>query len=78
MYDTLDAFASIKPPTASQNQVYSVSMDHSHRRNATRNMRPYVFLMLIDDLQTMLDTFKFVDDVTLCEVVADPSTCNVM
>ena len=34
---------------------------------------PYVFLMLIDDLQTMLDTFKFVDDVTLCEVVADPS-----
>jgi hypothetical protein len=29
--------------------------------------------MLIDDLQTMLDTFKFVDDVTLCEVVADPS-----
>jgi hypothetical protein len=34
---------------------------------------PYVFLMLIDDLQPMLDTFKFVDDVTLCEVVADPS-----
>ena len=26
---------------------------------------PYVFLMLIDDLQTMLNTFKFVDDVTL-------------
>ena len=34
---------------------------------------PYVFLVLIDDLQTILDTFKFVDDVTLCEVVADPS-----
>lgn len=34
---------------------------------------PYVFLILIDDLQTMLDTFKFVDDVTLCEVIADPS-----
>jgi hypothetical protein len=38
---------------------------------------PYVFLMLIDDLQTTLDTFKFVDDVTLCEVVADPSTSQM-
>jgi len=29
--------------------------------------------MLIDDLHTMLDTFKLMDDVTLCEVVTDPS-----
>jgi hypothetical protein len=34
---------------------------------------PYVFLILIDNLQTILDTFTFVDDVPLCEVVADPS-----
>ena len=34
---------------------------------------PYVFLMLIDDLQTTLETFKFVDDVTLCEVITDSS-----
>ena len=34
---------------------------------------PYVFLMLIDDFQTMLDTFKFVDDIRLCEVITDPS-----
>ena len=32
--------------------------------------------MLINDLQTMLDTFKFVDHVTLCEVV-DPSTSQM-
>ena len=30
---------------------------------------PYVFLLLIDDLQPMLDTFKFVDDVTMIEIV---------
>jgi hypothetical protein len=30
---------------------------------------PYVFLILIDDLHTIIDTFKFVDDVTLTEVV---------
>ena len=47
-------------------------MDHSHRRDAIRNMasRPYVFLISKDDLQTMLDTL---DDATLCEVVAHPS-----
>jgi hypothetical protein len=33
--------------------------------------------MLIDDLQAMLDTFKFVDDVTLCEVVVDQSTSQM-
>ena len=35
---------------------------------------PQVFLMLIDDVQIddLLDTFKFVDDVTLSEVVTDP------
>jgi len=33
----------------------------------------YVFLMLIDDLHTMLNTFAFVDDETLCEVVTDPA-----
>ena len=38
---------------------------------------PYVFLMLIDGLQAMLDTFKFIDDVTLCEVVADPSISHM-
>jgi hypothetical protein len=30
---------------------------------------PYVFLMQIDDLQTILPTYKFVDDVTLSEVI---------
>ncbi len=30
---------------------------------------PYVFLILINDLHTVIDTFKFVDDVTLTEVV---------
>jgi hypothetical protein len=30
---------------------------------------PYVFLILIDDLHIIIDTFKFVDDVTLTEVV---------
>jgi len=34
---------------------------------------PYVFLMLTDDLHTMIDTFKSVDDVTLCKVVTDSS-----
>ena len=38
---------------------------------------PYVFLILIDDLQTMLDSFKFVDDVTLCEVIVDSSTSQM-
>jgi hypothetical protein len=33
---------------------------------------PYEFLMLIGDLHTALDAFKFVDDVTLREVVTDP------
>jgi len=33
--------------------------------------------MLIDDLHTMLDTFKFIDDVTLYEVVTDPSTSQM-
>jgi hypothetical protein len=34
---------------------------------------PYLFLMLIDDLLRTLKTFKFVDDVTLCEVITDSS-----
>jgi hypothetical protein len=38
---------------------------------------PYVFLMLIDDLQTTLETFKFVDDVTLCEVITDYSSSQM-
>jgi hypothetical protein len=37
----------------------------------------YIFLMLIDDLHTTLVTFKLVDDVTLCEVVADPSVSQM-
>ena len=38
---------------------------------------PYVFLIMINDLLPMLDTFKFVDDVTMVEVV-DPSTDSQM
>jgi len=41
--------------------------------------------MLIDNLHTMLDTFKFVEDITLREVVTDPSisqmqvaTCHIV
>ena len=30
---------------------------------------PYVFLILINDLLTVIDTFKFVDDATLTEVI---------
>jgi hypothetical protein len=30
---------------------------------------PYVFLILIDDLNTIMATFKFVDDVTLTEII---------
>ena len=30
---------------------------------------PYVFLILIDDLNTIMATFKFVDDVTLTEIM---------
>jgi hypothetical protein len=30
---------------------------------------PYVFLVLIDDLHTILDTFKFVDDATMVEII---------
>jgi DNA-binding MltR family transcriptional regulator len=30
---------------------------------------PYVFIMLIDDLRFSMDTYKFVDDVTLTEVI---------
>lgn len=37
---------------------------------------PYVFLMLINDLQTMMDTYKFVDDVTISEVI-DQSTSQM-
>jgi len=33
---------------------------------------PYVFLMLTGDWRTILDTFKFVDDITLSEVVCWP------
>jgi hypothetical protein len=31
---------------------------------------PYVFLMLINDLKTDLPTFKFVDDVTITEIIS--------
>jgi len=31
------------------------------------------FVKLINDSHTLLDTFKFVDDETLCEVVTNPS-----
>lgn len=34
---------------------------------------PYVFIILIDDLQTTMDTYKFVDDVTIIEVVDQPT-----
>jgi hypothetical protein len=37
---------------------------------------PYVFLILIDDLQTMMTAYKFVDDVTISEVV-DQSTSHM-
>jgi hypothetical protein len=32
----------------------------------------YVFLIMINDLHTIIDTFKFVDDVKLTEVVKMP------
>jgi hypothetical protein len=77
MCDTLDACVLIEPPTTSQDRVYSVPMDHPHRRYATGNMAgPYVFLMLIGDLQTMMTAYKFVDDVTISEVV-DQSTSHM-
>jgi len=38
---------------------------------------PYVFLILIEYLHTMLDTFQFVDDVTRCAVVTDPSISHM-
>ena len=80
MYDTLEAFISIKPPTASQDQLHSVSMDHFHRRDVMPQgtwFGPYVFWVLMMNMQTMFDTFKFVDYVTLCEVVVDPSTSQM-
>jgi hypothetical protein len=77
MCDTLDAFVLIEPPTTSQDRVYSVPMDHPHRRYATGNMVWSVcFFILIDDLQTMMTAYKFVDDVTVSEVV-DQSTSHM-
>ena len=38
---------------------------------------PYVFLVLIDDLNTIMATFKFVDDVTLTEII-DQSNLSQM
>lgn len=34
---------------------------------------PYVFIILINDLQTVMDMYKFVDDVTITEVVDQPT-----
>ena len=35
---------------------------------------PYVFLILINDIVTSVLTFKFVDDVTVTEVIASSSS----
>jgi hypothetical protein len=38
---------------------------------------PYVFLIVINDLTTMMATFKFVDDVTLAEIVDQSNTSQM-
>ena len=38
---------------------------------------PYVFLIIINDLTTMMATFKFVDDVTLTEIVDQSNTSQM-
>ena len=39
---------------------------------------PYIFLILINDLETFLTLFKFVDDVTMSEIIdrIDPIICS--
>jgi hypothetical protein len=38
---------------------------------------PYVFLILINDLNTIMATFKFVDDVTLTEIIDQSNTSQM-
>ena len=38
---------------------------------------PYVFLILNDDLSTIMATLKFVDDVTLTEITAQSNTSQM-
>jgi hypothetical protein len=39
---------------------------------------PYVFLVLIDDLHKILDKFKFVDDVTMVEIIDQTAASSQM
>ena len=66
----VDAYISVKSPAASKNWNCLLRLYYTQGGMPLGTwFGSYVFLILIDDLNTIMATFKFVDDVTLTEII---------
>ena len=65
----MDAFIFVKSPaTCKDCTTFSVWTTFTGGMPQGTWFGPYVFLIFINYLHTIIDTFKFVDDVTLTEI----------
>jgi hypothetical protein len=74
----VDAFVLVKPPAASKN--WGRLSDWITLKGGMPQgtwLGAYVFLILINDLNTIMPSLKFIDDVTLTEVI-DKSNVSLM
>jgi hypothetical protein len=68
----VDALIPVEPPAANKNWGSRLKMDAA---NLVRSLRFY--LILIDDLKTIMDTFQFVDDVAVTEIIDQSNTSQM-